>query len=173
MNSTFEFETVDLQSVAEQMALYAEEELLVTGAAVVNLVSVTNKQRGEVRIKAGEYVTRLSRQPEPENPKRGPDDKGTDYLAYARAKAAKRLRLELGIDTQDPPVRRGEVEVRGDSAEVLVDALWLITAYSGAPTPEQDQLVTQWGVRRFRELAVANVWKAFGDHVKANTAQQP
>lgn len=141
-----DYNEIDLPGLALELAFYAKDELKFSGAAVINLVTVIDKEKGEVFIKAGEYATRLTRLPQPEI--RGAEDQGTDYLAMARAKAAKRLRLELGVDIAGPAVRKGEVEPRGDSAMQLTDAMLLITAFSGAPTPEQDQIVTDRGIQQ-------------------------
>ena len=145
-----DIKNTDLEQVAQEMALFAKEELHYLGAAVINLVTVLSRETGEVAGISAEYATRLSRKPEPE--KRGSSDKGTDYLAMAHGKADKRLRNELGMDTGFPLVRRGEDEATGDSVKWLSDGLLVIAAFSGAPTPEQDQIVTDWGINRIESI---------------------
>lgn len=161
---TLDYNEIDLPSLALELALYAQDKLKFSGAAVINLVTVIDKEKGEVFIKAGEYTTRFSRPPQPEI--RGAGDPGTSYLAIARAKATKRLRLELGIDIVKPAVRKGEVEPRGDSALQLTDAMLLITAFSGAPTEEQDQIVTDWGVKVFQAYSAKQVWEEWTEFEK-------
>lgn len=150
---------IDLNKVTEAMARYARDELGLLGAAVLELVTIVDKP-GELRIKSAEYTTRLSRPPEPET--RGPSDVGTDYLAMAHGKAAKRLRQELRADTQAPAVRRGEPEVDGHDAAWLTDTEFVVTAFSGAPKVEQDEIIAKWGTAKFKELASAQVWAAWG-----------
>lgn len=156
------YEAIDLNQVVEGMAGYAKNEFNFLGAAVLKLVVIVDRQKGELRIKPAEYTTRFSRSPEPE--KRGADDTGTDYLAMADGKAAKRLRKELGIDIIEPETRRGEPEVAGDDATWLTDFQLLVTAFSGAPKPDQDEVIAEWGITKFRELAAAQVWNAWDVH---------
>lgn len=154
---TLDYNEIDLPSLALELAFYAKDELRLYGAAVINLVTVIDREKGEVFIKAGEYATRLSRPPQPKI--REAEDQETDYLAMARAKAAKRLRLELGVDIAKPVVRKGEVESRGDSTMQLADAMFLITSFSGAPMPEQDQIVADRGIEIFKFYSAEQVWK--------------
>lgn len=152
MDNEVDYSQVDLDQLAQEMATYAKDELGFLGAAVLSLETIVNRDAGEVASKIGEYATRLSR-----TPSRGPEDKGTNYVGMAEGKRARRLREELGIDLKEPTPRRGEPEVTGDSAEWLGEVLLVIAAYSGAPKPEQDQIITDWGISKFREHTTKQV----------------
>lgn len=156
------YRDVDYEGLAQEMARYAKDEHRFLGAAVVKLAEVIDLHTNELFLRTGTYVTCLSRRPDMVN--KGPEDKGTNYLAMADAKADKRLRQELGLDTEDSFARRGEIEVGGDSVERLADATWIITAFSGAPTPEEDQIVTKWGLRRFHQLAATKAYGITGSY---------
>ena len=81
----FGYNGIDLTALASEMALHARDELGFLGAAVINLVTVIDKEKGEISIKPGEHATRLSRPSQPET--RGLEDKGTNYLGHGQGKS--------------------------------------------------------------------------------------
>jgi len=147
----------DLNSIAQLMEIKGANDGFL-GAAVVGIYQILQSVDSNIThvagINSGEYTSRLSRQPEPENPKRGKDDKGTDYLAMAHAKKSKRLRLELGQDIGEPSERRGEDKATGDEAMWLAKDIIAIAAFSGAPEMEQDRQVAEYGMALLLSYAI-------------------
>lgn len=131
---------------AELMTLKADN-LKILGAAVISVYECTNREvEGETiteakGINSGEHASKLSRKPN-----REPGDPGTDYLGLAHAKKSRRLRMETANDIEDPAVRRGEDPATGDEAIKLGTNLIIITAFSGARTPEQDRQIAEFGM---------------------------
>lgn len=145
---------LDLELLAKDMAFWARENVHSLGVAVVSVITVINRNTSEVSQKDGSYATRLTHIPDPQN--RGEDDPGTNHMATAHAKVDKRLRMELGNDTQDPAVRRGEDKATGDAAAWLSDSLLVIAAYFGCPTPEEDRVVANYGLNQFHQQTLSD-----------------
>lgn len=152
---------VDLQQVAMKTDEFARA-MGGIGFAVVNLVKIHDFKNGQVAISSGEFGSRFSRPRDPSRDKTDQLDQGTDYAAMARVKATKRIRHYLGLDTDEPSERRGEVNVFGDSLHQINDNTFLVTAYSGFSEQEKDREVAQEGIEVYKDFVAALLYE--GDY---------
>lgn len=92
-------------------------------------------------------VGRYFRPPQPE--KRGPDDRGTNYLIGSYAKVAESLRTGHGSGVSLDPLLRCEFGWRG-SVIAFVSDYEVCVSFSGG-TPEEDLLIAEVGRKTLME----------------------
>lgn len=133
------------RAVLRELSQVGEQEL--TNLSLVELLKelISDDQPLMAAILV-DIVDKFERVPDIES--RGPDDLGTNYLAFAGGKLAQMIRT--GADSQgDKPVRRGESAARGGIIKHRI-----MTAFSGG-TEAEDIDISRIGTDKYEELLIA------------------